>query len=55
MRSSLAPPPRLGQASLRDHRECRIDVVYVIGVPWLRTAVWTLSMAVIALIFVRLF
>jgi uncharacterized MAPEG superfamily protein len=30
-------------------------VVYVIGVPWLRTAIWAVSMAGIVLIFIQLF
>ena len=30
-------------------------IVYVVGVPWLRTAVWAVSMAGIVLIFSRLF
>ena len=30
-------------------------IVYVIGVPWLRTAIWAVSMAGIVLIFVQLF
>ena len=30
-------------------------IVYVVGVPWLRTAVWAVSIAGIVLIFVQLF
>ncbi len=34
---------------------CTYAIVYIAGLPWLRTAVWTLSMVGIALIFVQLF
>jgi uncharacterized MAPEG superfamily protein len=30
-------------------------IIYVVGVPWLRTAVWAVSLAGIVLIFVQLF
>lgn len=34
---------------------CAYAIVYIAGLPWVRTAVWTLSMVGLALIFVQLF
>ncbi len=34
---------------------CAYAIAYIAGLPWVRTAVWTLSMAGLALIFAQLF